>query len=894
MLLLSRIIFCSLLALFPLAAVIHGNYTHRVEGLLECVVFILACLSIVGGWFSGGRRATARCLSYPVLGIAILALVQTLPSLNVIKRWSLGIISADPFETRLFALKLLALIVFGELLIQHVCSKRRLQLLIFVLLLVGVASCAFGLGRHLIDNTLSLGAVVSEPSFGQFSNRNHFAFLMEMTFGLILGLITMGWRQGKLLITVAAAGLVCTAVILTHSRGGILSMSMQMGFFLLAGPIMARGTLNDESIVRLPGQPKRRFNPIVRRAALMACLLVAITTGALMVGGAGIAQRFSSVAEELKPQDLAHRHHTRRREIWSATIHLIGANPIAGIGFGAYGAAIPQYHDATGEFQLQEAHNDYLELLASGGLVGGCLGAWFMVAIFLRARKCLQSITDPFRRAVWLGSLTGLIAVAVHSVVDFGLHIFVNALVFTALTVLASTSVGDKEKREPSPGLRRVLNPPLRKAVSYSVAGAFLVMFASAAWATGTTSISRLLSYEGASSKRLSSSQASIRLSEGDPEAHASCGLVLLNQGQAREAAAAYERAVALRPRDYDLWLQLGRAYRQSGELNKAAESLRRSIHYAPYYAEPHWEMGTLLLSSGRRDDAFKEFRMAVQSNPELLKAQIALAWKEYGGDAMSIIEAVQPRRDLARLALAQFFAENERPAACLKVFRSVAYVSEHHRSALVRELMRDKRFLEAHEVWSGEHREKNNDRQPTSYEINNGSFENEIAETHQGFEWLFAQNLSSVAVSLDVDEQLSGKHSLRLDFSGNSTPTSRLVSQFVLVKPGTQYTLNFATRTKDITTAGLPLVMVLDASVDGGRVLAQSTPLASGTHGWQKIAVEFKATKNTSAVLILIRRRQCETVLCPVFGTAWFDDFSLQAHPAFDGSEKSKVVSHL
>ena len=889
MTLLSRIIFCSLLALFPLAAALYGNYAQSAEGILECIVFILASLSIIGGRFSEAWRVSTRCLSYPLLGIVILALVQTLPSFNGLSGWSSGgTISADPFETKLFALKLLALIIFGLLLIQHVSSKRRLQILMCVLMAVGVASCAFGLGRHFLNNNLQLSTVASESSFGQFDNRNHFAFLMEMILGLILGLMTAGWHRGKFLIALAGAGIICTALVLTNSRGGIISMGVQLGFFFLAVLIIAR---RNEKIDRLPEQPKRRFSPVVRRAGLIACLLVTLTTGALMVVGAGIAQRVSSVSEELKPQDLAHRNYTRRLEIWNATLLLIKANPIGGVGFGAYGAAIPEYHDATGEFTLQQAHNDYLELVASGGVIGGCLGAWFVIALLILVRNRLQSITDPFGRAVCLGSLTGLVGVAVHSFVDFGLHIFINALLFTALTILASTSVGDKDQRKTSRGPHLAFHPLLKKAMSYSVAGAYLLVLTTAAWASGTASTSRLLSREGNSFKRLGSSLEAIRLSAGDPEAHSSYGHVLSNYGRATEAANEYERAVALRPRDYKLWLQLGQAYRQAGEYNKAADSFMRSISHAPYYAEPHWEMGTLLLKLGRRGDAFKEFRAAARSNPELLDSQIASAWREYGGDAFAVIEAVQPQTDSARLALAQFFAENSRPAAAIHMSRAVVDLSEHNRTVLVRELMRDKRFVEAYEVWSTANKENSDSRPTFGAEIDNPGFENEIIQTRKGFSWMFAQNSRSVRVSLDAHESLLGTQSVRLDFSGNSPPSSRLVSQFVLVKPETRYTLSFAARTEDIIAGSLPLVMVMDAASDDGRVLAQSTPVAAGTNGWHEMKVEFSTAQNTCAVLIVIRRQQCKTEICPVFGTAWFDDFSLkeqQDSGVLPGNQKS------
>jgi len=43
------------------------------------------------------------------------------------------------------------------------------------------------------------------------------------------------------------------------------------------------------------------------------------------------------------------------------------------------------------------------------------------------------------RRAACLGAAIGIAGVAVHSLVDFGLHAIVNALVFTTLIVIATS-----------------------------------------------------------------------------------------------------------------------------------------------------------------------------------------------------------------------------------------------------------------------------------------------------------------------------------------------------------------------------------------------------------------------------------------------------------------------
>jgi len=106
---------------------------------------------------------------------------------------------------------------------------------------------------------------------------------------------------------------------------------------------------------------------------------------------------------------------------------MFAAHPILGVGMNGYWIAVPTYHNASGTMTPQEAHNDYLELLASGGIVGFAIGIWFAAQVFRATRENLRS-PNRFRRAACFGAAIGIAGVAVHSLVDFGLHMIINAL----------------------------------------------------------------------------------------------------------------------------------------------------------------------------------------------------------------------------------------------------------------------------------------------------------------------------------------------------------------------------------------------------------------------------------------------------------------------------------
>jgi len=88
----------------------------------------------------------------------------------------------------------------------------------------------------------------------------------------------------------------------------------------------------------------------------------------------------------------------------------------------------------------QQAHNDYLEIIASGGLVGLAIFLWFVVLVFKRGRANLQS-PDAFRRATSFAGLVAIAGVAIHSLMDFGLHRMANAMIFVALIVIVTGGI---------------------------------------------------------------------------------------------------------------------------------------------------------------------------------------------------------------------------------------------------------------------------------------------------------------------------------------------------------------------------------------------------------------------------------------------------------------------
>jgi O-antigen ligase len=112
-----------------------------------------------------------------------------------------------------------------------------------------------------------------------------------------------------------------------------------------------------------------------------------------------------------------------------------------------------RYDSRNGLFRLEQAHNDYLQTLSDGGIVGGALGLWFILILFRRG-FARRETHDPFRRGVITGALAGCFAVLVYSFFDFTLHTTANALLFLILAALA-TQDGRVDQTAQHRGVRR-------------------------------------------------------------------------------------------------------------------------------------------------------------------------------------------------------------------------------------------------------------------------------------------------------------------------------------------------------------------------------------------------------------------------------------------------------
>src|SRR5438105_472701 len=182
-----------------------------------------------------------------------------------------------------------------------------------------LASALFGIVRQTAqrgEQGFVLQYLAPGSGYAQFINKNHFAYLAEMSLGLLLGLAA--WRgvaRRKILIPLALAVPVWAALVLSNSRGGVLAMLCQV---VLLGATFGAGRRGDASAGVDSSAASRIAASPVARVGLVALLLLLIVVGMVWVGGDPLADRMSSVGGEVTAQG-PDPTRTGRAEIWKAT-----------------------------------------------------------------------------------------------------------------------------------------------------------------------------------------------------------------------------------------------------------------------------------------------------------------------------------------------------------------------------------------------------------------------------------------------------------------------------------------------------------------------------------------------------------------------------------------------
>ena len=405
----------------------------------------------------------------------------------------------------------------------------------------------------------------------------------------------------------------------------------------------------------------------------------------------------------------------------------------------------------------------------------------------------------------------------------------------------------------------------LRRAGLIFVAAAALVgAFFFAKWGFAYSAASRTDSIEVA--------DLAVELGPDDPQTHFTAAVLYTKTFSAEDqqrSLAEFEKATALSPNNYLLWLELGKAREHSGDRIGAEGALRKALELAPNYAQVQWTLGNALLRQGKTDEAFAEIRKAAAGDPAFADAAASAAWQILDGDITQVRNAIGDSAQM-NAALATLLAGQKRFDEAFDIWNLIPAdekkTLKETGEALFRHLIEAKKYRAAQRVGSQIGHDYLGDT------ISNAGFEEALKPQNTGiFEWRIADG-ASPRIGPTEGQKHNGNYSLLISF-GAESKDFRQVSQTVTVEPGKSYELELFYRA-DLKTTAVYKWEIVDASV--GKVIASTNAIAN-TAEWTPLQAKLTVPANTDGVIIRLVRDNCEAANCPVSGNIWFDDFTLE-----------------
>jgi O-antigen ligase len=442
--LLDNAIAASLILIVIFAALAHGVVEPWSIFVFELASVALALLWAIKAVADRKLRLVIPQTIWPLGALVLLGLAQSVS-------WNDGAgfrqsLSLDVESTRGTVLVLCSLLTLSILAANFLNSEVRLLTLTQFLVFFGAVMGVFGLVQYFSGSADVYWTRHAEASpFGPFFNRDHFAGYMELLIALPVALIATGYVRGeKRMVYGIAAMFMGVAAIFTLSRGGMISIFAEMIF-------IAAMSFRRHRAMTAPKEPGKAR--IVTGVAAVAAILAAIVTGVIWIGAEPVINRIATGDPNSSDLSRTQTFYRVRGEIWENTWTMIRHNPLMGVGLGAYETAYPIYARENGtQGVTAEAHNDYLEILAVGGVIGAMSALWFIWALFRAIGRGVRS-PDPLTAAIALGGGAGLFGLLVHSLFDFNLHLPSHAMVFLLLSVVISNigaTVDEPVKSEPA------------------------------------------------------------------------------------------------------------------------------------------------------------------------------------------------------------------------------------------------------------------------------------------------------------------------------------------------------------------------------------------------------------------------------------------------------------
>jgi O-antigen ligase len=430
-----------LLAAFTLASIGERYTWPIVPALIGTTLFFFASGARVGADPLTRSIDLVLIAEIAVIGIQLVPLPSALmravsPATPVLQNayalepfasWSP--LSIHPAATRVsFGLALAAALIFWTS--REVFSRGGTRLAARLLAWIGLGCAIVSLAqRATAPKTVLWKWSVPDPRalpFGFFVDRNQLAMWLILAISLVVGYLAMHVHAR---MTDRSRRDLHTVIVALSDRGAFVICACVAVMVLTLAATLSRSGFVGLVGAGLAGAWLARGD---RKRALWMGAAAAIVLGAAAawLNLEGLTQRIVTTASGSEFDS------TGRLAIWRETAGLIRDFPLLGTGAGTFADAMFVYQRTAREVLFNNAHDEYLQLQAEGGIVLliVCLAGIALAAKAARARLAADLGAHRYLR---IGACAGLVGIAVQSIWEAGLRAPANLLLAAVITAIA-------------------------------------------------------------------------------------------------------------------------------------------------------------------------------------------------------------------------------------------------------------------------------------------------------------------------------------------------------------------------------------------------------------------------------------------------------------------------
>lgn len=358
-------------------------------------------------------------------------------------------ISIDPYASVRFLLKSCAWVAAFCLTLALMRSRERLKTTAIVIVAAGTVQALIASFLHLAKLNYEVFFTAFNHvsnAHGTFVNRNHLAGYLEICLALGIGMMiatlkggsaqswkqrfreTAGWLLSTRVLLRISLVIMVIALVMTRSRMGNAAFFSSM---LVAGVI---------------GLATSRYATRSTVILLVSLIIIDVFIVGTWFGVENVIKRYeeTTIYRELQPTGGSLEE---RLEPGLYALDMLKDYPLTGSGGGTFYTAFPKYRPGVISAYFDFAHNDYVQLTTETGVIGLGLLGLVVLSTFAISLRTLYERRDPLCRGIAFGATMGIIAIMIHSWVDFNLQIPANAFTFVVLLASAWAAYSVNRRR---------------------------------------------------------------------------------------------------------------------------------------------------------------------------------------------------------------------------------------------------------------------------------------------------------------------------------------------------------------------------------------------------------------------------------------------------------------